>query len=78
MSKVAAVLRSVNVTDAEVKAAKKAFSHEVTEQMLNPNFKAETLARHAAYGLSDIMTAQSLLDAVAVATVADVQVWIHR
>lgn len=41
--------------------------------MLNSNTKAETLARHAAYGLSDIMTAQSLLDAVAVATVADVQ-----
>jgi len=73
VSKVAAVLRSVSVTDAEVKAAKKAFSHEVTEHMLNSNTKAETLARHAAYGLSDIMTAQSLLDAVAVATVADVQ-----
>lgn len=73
VSKVAAALRSVSVTDAEVKAAKKALSIELTETMLNQNMRSEIVAACATHGFLDFMTEKGLLDAVSQATVADVQ-----
>lgn len=66
VSKVAAALRSCNVTDAELKAAKKAVSIEIAEGLLNPARKAEILATT---GLS----VEGLLDSISQITVADVQ-----
>lgn len=73
VSKVAAALRSVSVTDAEVKAAQKALTLELSEKMMNSGEKAEILAACAMYGYTDLMSEKALLDAVAQATVADVQ-----
>jgi len=73
VSKVAAALRSVSVTDAEVQAAKKALSLELSEHMLNQNMRAEIVAYCASHGFADFMTEKGLLDAVSQATVADVQ-----
>ena len=75
VSKVAAALRSVSVTDAEVKAAKKALTLELTEKLLNSGERAELLAQCALYGYEDFMSEKVMHDAVAQATVADVQVW---
>lgn len=73
VSKVAAALRSVSVTDSEVKAAKKALTIESSETMLNSSEKAELLAACQMYGYEDLMSEKAMLDAVAQATVADVQ-----
>ena len=42
--------------------------------MLNPSEKAEILAACRMYGYTDLMSEKAMLDAVAQATVADVQV----
>ena len=46
----------------------------MTEYMLNPAKKAELLARHTAFGFTDLLSEKALLDLIAQATVADVQV----
>lgn len=73
VSKVAAALRSVNVTEAEVKSAKKALSVEITDNFLNPNCIAETLAASASFGFADFMSEKGVLDALSLVTVGDVQ-----
>jgi len=72
VSKVAATLRSVSVTDAEVKAAKNALSLEWSECM-HSNLKGEILAYSATHGFADLMSEKALLDAVAQVTLGDVQ-----
>jgi len=72
VSKVAATLRSVSVTDAEVKAAKKALSLEWSEYM-HSNLKGEILAYSATHGYADLMSEKALLDAIAQVTLGDVQ-----
>ena len=69
----AATLRSVSVTDAEVKAAKNALSLEWSECM-HSNLKGEILAYSATHGFADLMSEKALLDAVAQVTLGDVQV----
>ena len=69
----AAALRSVSVTDAEVKAAKNALTIEWTEQM-NSKLKGEILAYSAIHGFADYMSEAACLDALAQVTVGDVQV----
>jgi len=73
VSKVAAALRSVSVTDAEVKSAKKALILELTEKLLSSGERAELLAQCAIFGYEDFMSEKVMHDAVAQATVADVQ-----
>jgi predicted Zn-dependent peptidase len=73
VSKVASTLRSANVTDTELKAAKKAFSIEITETHLNPYMKGELLAAYALSGSGGIMSEKALLDSISQITVADVQ-----
>lgn len=68
-SKVAAALRSVNVTDAEFKAAKKWVSLDTSEKMLNTSERARFLAACAAYGMSE----KAILDAIPQVTLGDVQ-----
>jgi len=72
VSKVAAALRSVSVTDAEVKAAKNALTIEWNEQM-NSKLRGEILAYSAIHGFSDYMSEAACLDALAQVTVGDVQ-----
>jgi len=72
VSKTAAALRSVSVTDAEVKAAKSALTIEWSEQM-NSNLKGEILAYSATHGFSEFMTDKAVLDALSQVTVGDVQ-----
>ena len=66
-------MRSVSVTDAEVKAAKSALTIEWSEQM-NSNLKGEILAYSATHGFSEFMTDKAVLDALSQVTVGDVQV----
>jgi len=73
VGKVVAALRSANVTDAELKAAKKAVAIEITDSHLNPYTKAELLASCAMHGFEDLMSEKALLDAISQITVADVQ-----
>ena len=72
--KVAAALRSANVTDAELKAAKKAVAIEITDTHINPYAKAELLSYSAMYGYEGLMSEKALLDGISQLTVADVQV----
>ena len=72
----AAALRSANVTDAELKAAKKAVAIEITDSHFNPYTKAELLASCAMHGFEGLMSEKALLDAISQITVADVQVHI--
>jgi len=73
VGKVAAALRSANVTDAELKAAKKAISIEITDTHLNPNTKGELLAAYASSGFEGLTSEKAVLDIIAQITVADVQ-----
>ena len=69
----AAALRSVSVTDAEVQAAKNALTIEWNEQM-NSKLRGEILAYSAIHEFSDYMSEAACLDALAQVTVGDVQV----
>jgi len=73
VGKVAAALRSANVTDAELKAAKKAVAIEITDTHINPYAKAELLSYSAMYGYEGLMSEKALLDGISQLTVADVQ-----
>merc|ERR1712203_49748 len=69
---IGAAIKSVSVTDAEVKAAKNALTIEWTEQM-NSKLKGEILAYSAIHGFADYMSEAACLDALAQVTVGDVQ-----
>jgi hypothetical protein len=74
----AAALRSVNVTEAEFKAAKKALSLEIGESAINPVSLACEIGVSGLLRSGHPLTDADKLDLVAQATLADVQVCFYE
>ena len=69
-----ASLRSINITEEQLKAAKKCLQLSLHEQMLCPSSKFETLGSSILYGAKDGLTCSQVADACSGVTLSDVKV----
>ena len=69
-----ASLRSINITEEQLKAAKKCVQLSLHEQMLCPSSKFETLGSSILYGAKDGLTCSQVADACSGVTLSDVKV----
>jgi len=70
---VVASLRSINITEEQLKAAKKCVQLSLHEQMLCPSSKFETLGSSILYGAKDGLTCSQVADACSGVTLSDVK-----
>lgn len=73
VSKVAACLRSVNVTEADLARAKKSIQLDVDQEMSLSQHRMETVAAHLAFGAKEAVTAKQMMGMFSQATLSDVK-----
>ncbi len=73
-----AALRSVDVTEADLQAAKKAMTIYVNDEMSNAAAKLEAIAAHTALGAKEAVTPAQMEGLFSQATLSDVKVKLRK